>query len=115
MNAREFIERVRRHVVAGNLESYRTLFETTNIHHVTDPYWEAALGLFRDLDGDQQEILFSIMRQVTVDALASAFAVIDGIAVVDGADMECSMIVDGAELSGDLQEALLAAEEDECQ
>ncbi|REJ64951.1 MAG: transposase [Planctomycetota bacterium] len=110
MKTEEFVAQVRQSVVEENTGIYRDLFENTT--SATDPYWIRALGLYKALDDEQKEVLFEIVRQVTVDSVSNVFAIVDGVTELDGQDGSVRLQCGPDELSGELQDRFLEQFED---
>ncbi len=114
MNDYEFVKEIRNDIIAHYLKDCCDMFKNTDIKDATDPYWQTALKFFAELDDSQKQILFRIIRQVTVDTTATLFAVLDGVtAPLGGYKGDFELLVDGTNIAGDLADIFLAAEEEE--
>lgn len=112
MNAEEFVSRIRLAVVVENMAIYRKTFTETPVTRPTDPYWKRALSFFNELNPEQQEVFFQIIRQVAVDTTSNILGVIDGVNLIDGVDGDFELIYqDGSKLNGDLQSLFLIEDE----
>ncbi|MEO1019204.1 MAG: hypothetical protein AAFY56_16165 [Pseudomonadota bacterium] len=81
--------------------------------HVTDEYWESALGLCDSLDEKGRAALLRIMRQVSVDTVANMFGILDGSSSgLVGAGRFTLLDDAGSKLNGELQDIFLASEDD---
>ncbi len=97
-------------VVEENVGIYRELFDGTN--NATDPYWQRALQLYNSLDTSQRDVFFEVIRQTAIDTVSNVFALIDGVAQVDGQDGDCILHCGADFLSGQLQDHFLRQCED---
>ncbi len=115
MKPEELVKRLKNSVIDENQEIYRDIFLNTDLGEATDPYWQSALALFAKLSNEDREVLFSIIRQVSVDTISNVLGVLDGVAVLDGYDGEFVLTTEGSseELNGDLQDFFLEIEENE--
>jgi putative transposase len=113
MSPEHFVAKVRDAIVNQNNQADRSLFATTLIESVTDPYWKRALTLFRSLDEPEKRVLFEIMNQVRVDTVSECLGILDGVCALDGPreDFILTTSPDGQQLSGNLQELFLEADE----
>lgn len=112
MTPKDFVASLRMAVVEENADIYRQLFTSTSVAEASDPYWKRALSLFNDLNAEQKEILFEVVRQVTVDTTSNILGVIDGVNALDCADEQFVLTCeDGSRLNGDLQSLFLVEEE----
>jgi hypothetical protein len=105
MKATEFAAQIKKSVVDENVGIYRELFE--NSDKASDPYWKRALHLYSTLDASQKEVFFEIIRQVAIDTISNVFAIVDGVAQLDGQDGDCSLTCGTDRLSGELQDQFL--------
>lgn len=105
MKADDFVEGVRKSVVEENTEIYRDLFENTE--SATDPYWVRALELYKSLDEKQRTVFIEVTRQVSIDAVSSVFAILDGVSQVEGQDGKIAVTCGQDELNGELQDHFL--------
>ena len=105
MKPDEFAAQVKKSIVDENVAIYRDLFENTE--KASDPYWQRALVLFRSLDDDQRSVFFEVLRQTAIDSVSNIFAIIDGVAVLEGQDGECVLRCGPDEISGSLQDEFL--------
>lgn len=106
-----FVRKIKKSIVDENLSIYRDLFCSTELEQAQDPYWQDALALFENLTSNERDVLFKIMRQVSVDTVSSFFSILDGISVLDEQEGEFSLLISGKELSGSLQDDFLELEE----
>jgi hypothetical protein len=105
MNAEEFTRQVRMSVIDENVSIYRDLYENTE--NATDPYWQRALDLYKSLDIRQKEVFFEVIRQTAIDTVSNVFAVVDGVAKLNGQDGDCSLTCGTDSISGELQDHFL--------
>lgn len=105
MKTEEFVQGVKKSVVEENVKIYRDLFESTD--SASDPYWIRALSLYKSLDDEQRKVFIEVTRQVTIDAVSSVFAVMDGVFRVEGQDEDIRVCFGDDELNGELQDAFL--------
>lgn len=109
----EFVKKIRLSVLDENQAIYKDLFQNTDVKDASDSYWQGALGLFGNLNDSEREILFSIIRQVTVDTVSNMFGVLDGVTTLEDFDDDLVLSLEGGEeqLNGDLQDIFLEIEE----
>ena len=108
-----FVKNVRNSIIDSNVEFYKETFETCLDNQATDPYWKDALELFKKLESSDQEVLFKIIRQVSVDTTSSLFAVLDGVSEFEGQEQEFVLSFEGSEerLNGTLLDLFIESEE----
>jgi hypothetical protein len=100
-------------VIDQGMEMYRSMYHNGRAEASRIASGKGALTLFHSLEPDQQEVLFEIMRQVSVDTVASVLAVLDGCSPLEGAFEDYTLTYDGGEkLNGDLLNLFLAEDED---
>jgi hypothetical protein len=92
-------------VIDENVSIYRDLYENTE--NATDPYWQRALDLYKSLDIRQKEVFFEVIRQTAIDTVSNVFAVVDGVAKLNGQDGDCSLTCGTDSISGELQDHFL--------
>lgn len=107
MTPNDFVSKLHAAVVEENHAIYRDLLLDTEVERASDPYWRRVLGVFRDLNADQREVLLELTRQVTIDATANVLGVIDGSCALGGVDCEFRLISEGRDLAGELQSLFL--------
>ena len=113
MTPEEFAKNIMKEVVDSSLVEYRNIYETTQPHQATDPYWQRALTLYMSLSAEQREVLFQIIRQISVDTTSHILGILDGSSYLEGADEEFNLSYGlNNRLNGDLQDYFLALEED---
>jgi len=110
MNVKDFVQGIRKTVVEENTEIYRDLFENTE--SATDAYFIRALSLYHSLDDEQRKVFLEVTRQVSIDAVSSLFAILDGVTPIEGQAEEIRVVCGDEELSGELQDAFLGQFED---
>jgi len=113
MTSEELVKKIRSSVLDENQAIYKDIFQSTNINDASAPYWQGALGLFEKLDDGEREILFSIVRQTTVDTISNMLGVLDGVTTLEGFDGDFVLSLESEEeqLNGDLQDIFLEIEE----
>jgi hypothetical protein len=113
MTPEDFSRGLMDHVIDQGMESYRTMYINGRAEESRVPWGKRALTLFHSLKPEQQEVLFEIMQQVSVDTVASVLAVLDGSSPLEGAFEDYELTYDGGEkLNGDLLSLFLAEDED---
>lgn len=105
MKTEDFVQGVRISVIEENTAIYRDLFEHTE--SATDPYWVRALELYTSLNAEQREVLIEVTRQVSIDAVSSLFAILDGVSQVEGQEDDITIHCGPDELNGELQDRFL--------
>lgn len=111
MGPKEFAVGLYSAVVDENIVIYRDLFLNTEIIKVTDPYWKNALPLFKSLSLEQQEVFFSIIKQIMVDTTSNVLGIIDGVNAFNDENFLLYGSGSSKPLSGDLQGLFLVEEE----
>lgn len=111
MTPHELVLLLRKAVVQENVSIYRDIFNNTPASKVTDLYWKRALECFGTLSVEQKNILFEIIRQISVDTTSNILGIIDGVNILDGVKGSFDLSLDGISLNGDLQSIFLAEEE----
>jgi hypothetical protein len=112
MTPQQMTSSLLKYIVNENCEIYRDLFNNTNITSASDPYWQKAISFYNELDINQKESLFSIIRQTTVDTVSSVLGIIDGSTYLEGAEGEFTLLSNNREkLNGELQNFFLEQEE----
>ena len=113
MSPEDFSSGLMLQVIDQNMKMYRDMYGNGRAERATDPLIKRALTLLHSLQPEQQEVLFEIMRQISIDTVSSVLAVLDGVSPLKGAFEEYTLIYDGgAKLNGDLQSLFLAEDED---
>jgi len=102
----QFVKRVYSSIVEGNMQLYSKIFNDP-ITDETIKYWRLAKELYRDLNNQQQEILYMILRQVIIDTLSTIFGTFDGICGIDDEDWQFTLTINGESTEDDLQDAFL--------
>ena len=112
MNAEDFSSGLMRKVIDQGMEMYRDMYRNGRAEVSRDPWGKRALTLFHSLEPEQQEVLFEIMQQVSVDTVSSVLAILDGVSPLEGEFEDYTLAYDGGEkLNGDLQSLFLAEDE----
>ena len=111
MNQKEFAVGLYSAVVDENSLIYRELFQNAEISKVTDPYWKNALPFLKSLSLEQQEVFFSIIKQIMVDTTSNVLGVIDGVNSFTNEDFLLYGSDNSKPLNGDLQGLFLMEEE----
>lgn len=115
MDADRFVRQLRKDVIDAEVDLYRDLFESNDNQTAGDAYCSEIRSLYASLNKDQKETLLKIVRQVSVDTLASLLGIIDGLSYFEGASNQLRLTVhDKNKLSGDLQERFFMQEQDDC-
>lgn len=115
MEDRELAEKLLTGVAIENLATYRQIFTETSPVDATDLYWRDALSFFDKLNSEEKEVLFAIIKQISVDTISSVTGVLDGSTEI-GLDEGINITSEsGNRLSGSLQDYFLEAEENESQ
>ncbi|MCO4781065.1 MAG: transposase [Candidatus Cloacimonetes bacterium] len=110
MSTNYFTKSIYKNIVEENLELHKNLFENTKVDVIKDPYYKQAIPFFRSLSEDDKLILFSIIKQTSVDTLSSLFIILDNGVSLEGFEGELELLhKNGSEqvLSGDLQDDFL--------
>lgn len=113
MEAKTLAEKFLVGIVNANLATYRQLFAEANAEEATDPYWKSALAFFENLNQDEKETFFAILKQVSVDTVSNIVGAIDGCSDI-GLNEEVRLVDrHGKVISGSLQDYFLEATERE--
>ncbi len=114
MSPEQLIEHFRYSLLTENMQHYRNLFAGPLSHGRPDAYCLSIRDLYARLSPEDQDVLFSILRQTIIDTASSIFVVLDGISYLPGQkeDLVLRLGDTGEPLNGDLQDLFLAAEEE---
>jgi hypothetical protein len=114
MNDEQFVKKVRQSIIDENSKIYKELFDSNEQDQVSDPYWQEALSLYKNLSAGEKETLLRIMRQVSVDTISNIFALLDGASYLEGQDGLFRLTMENKQekINGDLQDIFLEIEED---
>lgn len=104
----QFLTEVHELVVGAEERLYRDHLATAG----TDPYWQSIHGLYESLTQSQRAVLLSMVRQVSIDVVASVLHILDNGAMVAGVQ-NFVLQADGTPLNGDLCELYLSKREEE--
>ena len=105
MKIEDFVQEIRMTVVEENTGIYRDVFENTE--SASDPFWIRALSLYKSLDDEQRKVLIEVTRQVSIDAVSSVFAILDGVSQIGGQDADIRISCGNDQFNGGLQDAFL--------
>jgi len=108
MNEADFAAAIDEVVVEDNIRIYDGLFRKTVRSKVSDPYWKQALELFDSLSDTQRTVLMHIVGQVTIDAVSSTLAVLDGAARLPGQTVPFKLMHGSTPLGATLQDHFLS-------
>lgn len=113
MNKKDFSEKVYELIVKEDMNIYRELFNIKDMSTVTDSYWKEAIELYKGLSDKNKEVFFDIIKQVSVDAVSSILALIDGVTFLEGQDDELNLTFENTneKINGDLQDLFLECHE----
>lgn len=111
MTPNEFAIGLMQLTVDDGMKSYRHMFSSARPEDSKDPYGKRALTLYSELSADQREVLFEIIRQVSVDTVSSLLGVIDGVCFIEGATDTYKLTYGQQDLGDDLQSLFLVEEE----
>lgn len=104
-------------IVQGNTKLYSEILQNTERKDASDQYWRLALQFYDSLGEEQRRVLISVMRQVTIDAISSMLAIVDGTTPLEApfgtAHIMITSEASGTRLSGHLQDLFLALVESE--
>ncbi|CVI70421.1 hypothetical protein NDGK_01864 [Clostridiales bacterium CHKCI001] len=105
----EFVQRVYESVVNENLDSYKDLFQNTEITNTTMNYWKKAIAFYSSFEDGEKSIFFDIIRQIIIDTISSIFGIMDGSSTLSGGDeIDVSVEINGIDTDHDLQDGFLA-------
>lgn len=108
----EIAQKIYDTLIEDGIARYEELFNTADYSHFRDEYWIRAMGLFKSLDKEQQQVLFEIIRQIMVDAGASLLAILEGSASLsEGGTFESEITIDGTNVE-DLLDYFLSTDEE---
>lgn len=107
MNER-FIRSLYETVVEDGINTYRDLYENTEVTERTVNYWKNALALYHSFDEEQKNIFINIMEQTMIDTISSIFGVLDGSGTLSGEDFEFDVKINGVSTESELQDTFLA-------
>ena len=75
----EFVKRVYKTVVEEGCDSYREIYENTEIEESNDIYYKKALEFYKAMDNDKKEIFLDVIRQTMIDTISHILGILDGI------------------------------------
>lgn len=78
MNDRKLAKELLIRCVDDNIDSYRQLLEKLPREEAKDPYWIKLLDFYDRSNNEDKEFILGIMRQVSIDSVASVLSIIDG-------------------------------------
>lgn len=115
MSVSALVGAIRTSVIDENLKIYSDLFNETDRAEAADRYWSDALAFFDSLSEADRDMLFRIIRQVSIDAVSNVLGVLDGSSFAEGVDGEIVVQISpsGDVISGDLQDAFVSLFESE--
>jgi len=103
----EFVQGVYSAIVEGGVTFYSEIFRRPDGDNTIE-YWRDARKLFREFDEAQQNVFFSILKQVEIDTIANIFAVFDGIRGLDGSvEWLAKVYLNGIDTNEDLSDDFL--------
>jgi len=114
MKTIDFVKEIRKSVIEENLNTYKYLFENTDLNSVTDGYWKDALCFFNKLDLNSKEVFYKILRQIEIDTTSNIFGVLDGVSWLEGQQEEFELVQRNSSevINGELQDRFLELEEE---
>lgn len=105
----EFVQRVYESVVNENLDSYKDLFQNTEITNTTIDYSKKAIAFYSSVEDGEKSIFFDIIRQIIIDTISSIFGIMDGSSILSGGnEVDVSIEINGIDTNHDLQDHFLA-------
>lgn len=107
----ERIAKVLSDMILENQQIYQELFSNTELEKCSDNYMIKAINLYRSLNESNQEILLSIVKQVTIDTVSNLLGIFDGSVTIRD-DLEFKVIVNEHDTECELQDTFLAYLED---
>lgn len=114
MDINEFVIKIHDLITKERITIYKDMFNNTNIEKVKNNYWKEALEFYHSIDQKQKEMLFKIIRQISVDTVSTIFALLDGVSIVEGQDDRFILSFKKnptVKINGDLQDIFLEHEE----
>ncbi|MCL2137596.1 MAG: hypothetical protein FWH40_08820 [Coriobacteriia bacterium] len=102
-----FVRKIYDAIVEDNISIYHKLFAEASTEDTIE-YWKLARSLYQDIDDQQKEILFHIIRQVIIDTISNVFGTLDGICYLSEDDWEFNLTINGQNTDDDLQDTFLA-------
>jgi hypothetical protein len=110
MNDEKFALEALKRVVDENINSYREMLSSFPREDARDPYWIKLFSLFDSMSVEDRDLLVQIMRQVSIDTIASLLSIIDGSGY---SDLKGLRLVDGNgnDIQGDLSNIFLSRAE----
>lgn len=113
MTSEKFVRQLRKYVVDDEVRFYSETLIKSDRQEVTDRYWSDLTHLYDNLNAAQKSVLLQLVRQVSVDTVASLLGIIDGLSYFEEATGQFSLTMHGdTELAGDLQEQFFMQEHD---
>jgi len=103
----EFVQGVYSAIVERGVTLYKEIFNEPDSDDTIE-YWKNARSLFLEFDEAQQDVFFSILKQVEIDTIANIFAVFDGIRGLDGSvEWLAKVYLNGIDTNEDLSDDFL--------
>jgi hypothetical protein len=103
----EFIRRIYNTVVKEHIDIYKDLYSNTKINEKTTNFWKKAIKFYHELDDNNKDIFFEIMKVVIIDAVSEVFGIFDGSSTLQGGDLDISITIDGKDTENELQDSFL--------
>lgn len=104
----KFIRSLWETVVEDGIDTYKDLYENTEVTERTVNYWKNALALYHSFNEKQKNIFINIIEQTMIDTISSIFGVLDGSGTLSGGDFEFDIKINGVSTEGELQDTFLA-------
>jgi hypothetical protein len=98
------------HLTDGALEYLETLISTDR-SKITNRRWGEVAAFATQLDATQRDALRDLMVEMTVGAAASAFAVIQGVTMLESFDNDIRLLHGDEDLGRDIMTNFLAVDE----
>lgn len=103
----EFVKRVYKTVVEEGCDSYREIYENTEIEESNDIYYKKALEFYKAMDNDKKEIFLDVIRQTMIDTISHIFGILDGSSTLTGGNIEAYVTLDNVSTENELQDEFL--------
>ncbi len=113
MTPENFVKRIIEDIINADWNSYRDLFNKTDMKDVTDEYWKRAIVFYSKLDVKDKDVFFSILKQIIIDTISSMLGLLDGVFRLKNQDEAFELKYSGVKLNEYLQDIFLSNVEEQ--
>lgn len=94
-------------IVEENINTYRDLYENTEMAEKTTDYWKNAIALYRSSDDNQKKVILNIVEQTIIDTISCVFGVLDGTSTLSGGTFEFDIKINDVSTENELLDTFL--------